>query len=95
MDQLLEGLPVLWIAEGSVAMRAGVQRGDRLLIANGVAMTGFDSYVEARDKDADKLEMTVQRGNQILDFTLVFDHAKGSQQGDGDGSQPSSGRRAT
>jgi S1-C subfamily serine protease len=58
---------------GSVAERAGVKIGDRVLIANGQRVESLDSYVAARGVHTDRLELTLQRGHDILDMVLVFD----------------------
>jgi S1-C subfamily serine protease len=55
---------------GSVADRAGVKAGDVLLFANGRRVDSMDAYLQARDEDTARLELIVQRGNRILDFTL-------------------------
>lgn len=63
---------------GSVADRAGVKAGDVLLFANGLRIDSMDAYLDARGRDADRLELTVQRGNTILDFSL--DLTKGREE---------------
>ena len=65
-----QGLPVWSCFPGSVAERAGVRAGDVLLFANGMRVESMEAYLEARNKDAERLELTVQRGNRILDFCL-------------------------
>ena len=72
-DQAFQGLPVLCLLPGSVAERAGVKTGDRVLIANGQRVETLDSYVAARGVYTDRLELTLQRGHDILDMVLVFD----------------------
>jgi S1-C subfamily serine protease len=72
-DQAFHGLPVLHLLPGSVAERAGVRTGDRVLIANGQRVESLDSYVAARGIYTDRLELTLQRGADILDMVLVFD----------------------
>jgi S1-C subfamily serine protease len=72
-DQAFQGLPVLCLLPGSVAERAGVKIGDRVLIANGQRVESLDSYVVARGIHTDRLELTLQRGQDILDMVLVFD----------------------
>jgi S1-C subfamily serine protease len=72
-DQAFQGLPVLCLLPGSVAERAGVKIGDRVLIANGQRVESLDSYVAARGIHTDRLELTLQRGQDILDMVLVFD----------------------
>jgi S1-C subfamily serine protease len=53
-----------------VADRAGVKAGDVLLFANGIRIDSMDAYLDARKRDDARLDLTVQRGNQILDFSL-------------------------
>jgi S1-C subfamily serine protease len=77
-DQSFQGLPVLCLFPGSAAERAGVKTGDRVLIANGQRIDSLDGYIAARAVYSDRLEITVQRGNEILDMVLVFDRPDGS-----------------
>jgi S1-C subfamily serine protease len=63
--------------EGSVAERAGVRRGDVVLIANGQRVETLMEYVQARNLLTDRLELTLQRGLEILDMVLVFDQPDG------------------
>lgn len=72
-DQAFQGLPVLCLFPGSVAERAGVKTGDRVLIANGQRVESLDAYVSARAIYKDRLELTLLRGQDILDMVLVFD----------------------
>lgn len=72
-DQAFRGLPVLALSPGSVAERAGVRPGDRVLIANGQRVDSLDAYVAARRIHADRVELTLQRGSDILDMVLIFD----------------------
>jgi S1-C subfamily serine protease len=71
-DEVFRGLPVLSIFPGSVAERAGVRIGDRVLIANGRRISSFSDYVNARGLYGDRLELTLARGNQIIDTVVVF-----------------------
>jgi S1-C subfamily serine protease len=76
-DEHFQGLQVLSLMPGSVAERAGVRCGDRVLIANGMRIDSLMGYVHARSVYADKLELTLQRGQQLLDMVLVFDRPDG------------------
>ena len=76
-DQAFQGLPVLFLLPGSVAERAGVKLGDRVLIANGQRVESLDAYVAARAIHADRVELTLLRGQDLLDMTLVFDRPNG------------------
>jgi len=67
---IFQGLPVWSCFPGSVADRAGERAGDVLLFANGLRVDSMDAYLQARGQDAARLELTVQRGNRILDFIL-------------------------
>ena len=69
-DSKFQGLPVWSCFPGSVADRAGVKAGDVLLFANGMRIDSMDAYLHARGQNAARLELTVQRGNRILDFSL-------------------------
>ena len=79
-DELIQGLPVLYLMTGSVAERAGVKKGDRVLIANGRKIQTLMEYVQARSVYADRLELTLQRGQEILDMVLVFDRPDGTSE---------------
>ena len=72
-DEVFEGLPVLDLFPGSVAERAGVKVGDRVLIANGRRIESLGAYIDARSVYSDRLELTLQRGHLIFDRVLVFD----------------------
>jgi hypothetical protein len=50
-----------------------------VLIANGLRIDSLDGYVAARGVYTDRLELTVQRGNEIVDMVLVFDRPDGSE----------------
>ena len=76
-DQLSKGLPVICLMPGSAAERAGVQCGDRVLIANGQRIETLMEYVHARNVYSDRLELTLLRGQQVLDMVLVFDRPDG------------------
>jgi len=69
-DSKFHGLPVWSCFPGSVAERAGVRAGDVLLFANGMRVDSMDAYLDARRLDTRRLELTVQRGNRVLDFSL-------------------------
>ena len=71
-----QGLPVWCCFPGSVADLAGVKAGDVLLFANGLRIDSMDAYLDARGRDADRLELTVQRGNAIIDFSLDLTNAR-------------------
>ncbi|MGD8859744.1 MAG: PDZ domain-containing protein [Myxococcales bacterium] len=69
-DQVFQGLPVWHCFPGSISDRAGVRKGDTLLFANGVRVDSLDAYVEARSRNADALELTLLRGNELIEVTL-------------------------
>lgn len=69
-DEVFQGLPVWCCFPGSISDRAGVRAGDVLLIANGMRIDSLDSYVEARGLRKDALELTLLRGNTMLEITL-------------------------
>jgi regulator of sigma E protease len=60
------------IVSGSVAERAGLQTGDRILTANGMPMLLWDDLVEQVRKHPDReLRLTYQRGDERRALTLV------------------------
>jgi S1-C subfamily serine protease len=71
-DRVFQGLPVWCCSPGSPAERAGVRSGDILLIANGQRIDTASAYLNARERYNDRLELTVQRGNRVIDFVLHF-----------------------
>jgi regulator of sigma E protease len=66
-------LPVVGkLAEGDVAQRAGLQQGDRILRANGAAITLWSEFVEVvRAHPGQTLRLDVQRGDMSLNITVV------------------------
>lgn len=72
-DESFRGVPVNCCFPGSLASRAGVKAGDVVLAANGVRVDSLDAYMDARSVYTDRVELTVQRGNEILEFVLRFD----------------------
>lgn len=66
-------LPVIGdVAGDSVAQRAGLQPGDRLLKANGVAMQRWMDVVEAvRAHPGQAVQFHVQRGDRVLDISVI------------------------
>jgi S1-C subfamily serine protease len=69
-DEVFQGLPVWCCFPGSISDRAGVRAGDVVLIANGMRIDSLDAYVEARLLRKDALELTLKRGNAIVEITL-------------------------
>jgi len=60
------------IVPGSVAERAGLQAGDRILTANGRPILSWDELVEqVRRHPARELRLTYQRGDERRDVVLV------------------------
>jgi regulator of sigma E protease len=66
-------LPVIGdVAAGSVAQRAGLQKGDHILRANGAAMQRWMDVVEAiRAHPGQTLQLDVQRGASTLHISVV------------------------
>jgi len=57
---------------GSVAERAGLQAGDRILVANGKPILSWDELVEqVRSHAGSELRLTYQRGDERRELTLV------------------------
>ena len=65
-DSVFQGLPVWSCFPGSPAERAGVKKGDVVVLANGQRVETMDQYVAARALRTDKLELTVLRGRSML-----------------------------
>ena len=66
-------LPVIGkLAEGSVAQRAGLQQGDRILRADGVVMRHWSEVVEVvRAHPGQTLQLEIQRGEMTLNIAVV------------------------
>jgi len=71
-DSTFQGLPVLAITPGSPSDKAGVKVGDVILFANGIRIDSAAAYVEARQIKPHQLDVTIQRGAQILDLSLSY-----------------------
>lgn len=52
-------------------------RGDYVLIANGVRTASLTDFVTARAVYKDRLELTLRRGNDIIEKVLMFDRPDG------------------
>ncbi|HKU41923.1 MAG TPA: PDZ domain-containing protein [Polyangiales bacterium] len=72
-DEVFQGLHILSLFPGSVAERAGLRRGDCVLIANGHKVATMLDFVNARSVYNDRLELTLRRGNHIIETVLMFD----------------------
>jgi serine protease Do len=59
-----DGLLVRHVAEGSPAARAGLQRGDLLVAANGTPLDGVDALFEALESDPGSLTLQALRGTE-------------------------------
>jgi S1-C subfamily serine protease len=79
-DSVFQGLPVRSCSPGSPAERAGVKKGDVVLLANGQRVENMQQYVVARALRTDLLELTVLRGNRMLDFVVELDNTPRDQQ---------------
>ena len=66
-------LPVIGkLAEGSVAQRAGLQQGDRILRVDGVVMRHWSEVVEVvRANPGQALQLEIQRGEMLLNIAVV------------------------
>ena len=66
-------LPVIGkVAESSVAQRAGLREGDRILHANGVAMQRWNEVVDVvRTHPGQTVQLDIQRGENNLSIALV------------------------
>lgn len=72
-DEVFQGLHILSLFPGSVAERAGLRRGDCVLIANGMRVATLMDFVNARSVYNDRLELTYRRGNDIIETVLMFE----------------------
>lgn len=66
-------LPVIGkVADDSVAHRAGLQQGDRILSANGLSMQTWAEVVEVvRSHPGQEVKLSIQRGEMTLSLTVV------------------------
>jgi S1-C subfamily serine protease len=69
-DTSFQGLPVKSCTPGSPAEKAGVLKGDIVVLANGQRIQTMPEYVAARGLRKDLLELTVLRGPRMLDFRI-------------------------
>jgi S1-C subfamily serine protease len=77
-DEVYQGLRILSLFPGSVAERAGLRHGDYVLIANGQRIASVIDFVNARNVYNDHLELTIRRGNEIIETVLTFDRPDGA-----------------
>lgn len=75
-DFVFNGLPVRSCTPGSPAEKAGVQMGDAVIFANGFRIQTMGQYVSARATRSDALELTVLRGNRMIDFHIPLPESK-------------------
>lgn len=68
-----EVMPVIgMVADGGVAQQAGLRPGDRILSANGVAITHWMDLVEAlRSHPEQAVRLDIRRGSETLDISVV------------------------
>ena len=73
----LFGIEVLDVTEGSSADRAGVLKGDFILTAGGSAIDTSRALLRERSRFhlGDEMPMTVWRGGELVELTLVLDQA--------------------
>ena len=71
-DSVFQGLPVRSCSPGSPAERAGVKQGDVVLFANGERIENMQQYIMARARRTDLLELTVLRGNRMIEFVVAL-----------------------
>lgn len=75
-DQSFRGVPVNCCFPGSLSAKAGIRAGDIILVANGRRVDSLDAYLDARNVYSDRVELTVQRGPNVLEFVLHFPQAE-------------------
>lgn len=68
------GVYVDSITAGGPAAKAGMQRGDVIIAANGHTVTGMDDLMAARDEAGvgGSLSLTVWRGEEVVELTLIL-----------------------
>ncbi len=73
------GVYVLKINEGSAAERAGIQVGDRIISADGTAITTSSELKQILDSHSvgDQLELTIIRGNRQGTVQITLGENKG------------------
>lgn len=69
----LGGLPVLFCRPGSPAEQAGVRYGDIVLSVNGVKTPDWATFIEARSKSSQRMELELFRDGATvkIEFALV------------------------
>ena len=67
------GVPVWGVVPGNPADKAGIKIGDKIIAIDGIPTMNAVEYFHAFNKGS-RLEkkMTVMRGTQILEFTVVY-----------------------
>jgi len=70
-----DGLLVRAVEEGSPAARAGIERGDLLVVAGGRELDSVDALYETLDGAGDTLDVTVVRGTEERGVTVEFEAA--------------------
>ena len=68
-----EGVRIQFCLADSPAARAGVRKGDRLLIVNGMRIENLLDFAEARERQKGRITLTVLRGNRVVDLTFDFE----------------------
>jgi serine protease Do len=67
-----DGLLVRGVDKEGPAARAGIERGDLLVAANGAELTALDDIHTALDAGADELRLTVVRGTEEREVTVTL-----------------------
>lgn len=68
-----DGVLVHAVMEGSPAERAGLGHGDLIVAAGGRDVTRADELLEAVDAAAEELPLTLVRGTETVETTVVFE----------------------
>jgi S1-C subfamily serine protease len=67
-----EGLLVRAVVEDSPAARAGIERGDLLVAANGTPLRGVDDLFDALEAARSELGLTVVRGAEEREVSVAL-----------------------
>lgn len=73
LANVLDGLPILGVLEGTPAARVGVRYGDILLSVNGMKTRTVADYVQAKSLRSDGMSIVYFRGGQECSEDISYD----------------------
>jgi len=73
LAQVLEGMPLLAVMENSPAEKAGLRYGDIVLFVNDMRVNNADSFVKARSKNPNTINLVIWRNSSELTFSFKFE----------------------